>query len=214
MYTSLFRFPLEREKLLLERSSLFVQCTACINVYLRMETDRFDAILFLKRPLALSIQMSSYSSVTMLRFVHTEQRQRQRQRQRNRCKCSHWGGVSSDGNGNGNSKMHAIKWVAVAIATPQCEHSPLGPIRPIPWRHLCRCRCRHKWVPNPFHDDAVAVSAPPPVWTPPLDSTQPIHEGKKIILPLPLPSFSVKEPLVILCWRKGIIFMNIWHYMG
>ena len=43
---------------------------------------------------------------------------------------------------------------------------------------------------------------PPSVWTPPFDSTQPIHKGNKIKLPLPLPSLSVNEPLS----RISVIF--------
>ena len=56
---------------------------------------------------------------------------------------------------------------AVAVPAPQCEHPPLDPIRPIPWRHLCHCRCHRKWVSNPFHEAAVdgnfavAIDAPP-----------------------------------------------------
>ena len=37
---------------------------------------------------------------------------------------------------------------------------------------------------------------PPQCEHPPLDTTQPIHDGKNIILPLPLPSLSVNEPLI------------------
>ena len=53
-----------------------------------------------------------------------------------------------------------------------------------------------KWVSNPFHDDiiVIAIDAPSSVNTPPLGSTQPIHDDKNKKMPLPLPSLSVNEP--------------------
>ena len=86
---------------------------------------------------------------------------------------SHWRFVHNS-NGNSNILIHICKFAfAVAIATA-------------------------KWVPNPFHDDVVAVAVAVaidalPMWTP-MVCIKAIHDGKNISLPLPLPSLNANEP--------------------
>ena len=100
-------------------------------------------------------------------------------------------GVFTLGGGNSNGKSDVDGnsmewgWIPICDGNGKKEEIYVYNIMPLP---MLPPQCEHPhWTPlDPFTNNVIAVAA---------DTPQCEHSRRKIILPLPLPSLSVNEPL-------------------